>query len=214
MVALRCSLLKCNGLIHLCQATDGGLGLIGLRELILTFVIPDFSGYCLLFQINIQITVHPLRDTRTKFKNCNLTLLYKPPGYTTPPFWAPTAVRVVFFDGCGFVLFQLGVLALISVANKHTGLLATTWMDLDITILSEVSQRKTHTIWYHLYIESKNKKYKWIYLQNRNGLTNFESKPMVTEGKLGKDKIGVWDFHIHTTGMLSRFSHVQLFANL
>ena len=32
---------------------------------------------------------------------------------------------------------------------------AATWMDLDIIILSEVSKRKTNTIWYHLYVESK-----------------------------------------------------------
>ena len=31
---------------------------------------------------------------------------------------------------------------------------AATWMDLEIIILSEVSQRKTNTI-YHLYVESK-----------------------------------------------------------
>ena len=30
-----------------------------------------------------------------------------------------------------------------------------TWMDLEILILSEVSQRKTNTIEYHLYVESK-----------------------------------------------------------
>ena len=32
---------------------------------------------------------------------------------------------------------------------------AATWMDLEIVILSEVSQRKTNTILYHLYMESK-----------------------------------------------------------
>ena len=32
---------------------------------------------------------------------------------------------------------------------------ATTWMDLKIIITSEVSQRKTNTIWYCLYVESK-----------------------------------------------------------
>ena len=32
---------------------------------------------------------------------------------------------------------------------------ATTWMDLKIVLLSEVSQRKTNIIWYHLYVESK-----------------------------------------------------------
>ena len=51
-------------------------------------------------------------------------------------------MTVVFFDGCGFVLFQLGVLALISVAKKHTGLSAATWMDLEIIIVNEVSPRQ------------------------------------------------------------------------
>ena len=30
-----------------------------------------------------------------------------------------------------------------------------TWMDLENITLSEVSQRDTNTIWYHLYVESK-----------------------------------------------------------
>ena len=34
---------------------------------------------------------------------------------------------------------------------------ATTWIDLQIVILSEISQRKTNTIWHHLYVESKKK---------------------------------------------------------
>ena len=33
--------------------------------------------------------------------------------------------------------------------------LAATWMDLDIIIISEVSQRKINTIRYHLHAESK-----------------------------------------------------------
>ena len=36
---------------------------------------------------------------------------------------------------------------------------AATWMDLEIIILSEVSQTKTNIIWYHLYAESKKKSY-------------------------------------------------------
>ena len=35
---------------------------------------------------------------------------------------------------------------MINVAKKHTGLFPTTWMDIDIIILSEVSQRKTNII--------------------------------------------------------------------
>ena len=33
-----------------------------------------------------------------------------------------------------------------------------TWTDLEILVLSEVSQRKTNIIWYHLYAEPKKKK--------------------------------------------------------
>ena len=32
---------------------------------------------------------------------------------------------------------------------------ATTWMDLESIMLSEISQRKTNTLCYHLYMESK-----------------------------------------------------------
>ena len=34
--------------------------------------------------------------------------------------------------------------------------LVVTWMDPKNMILSEVEQRKTNTIWYHLYVEPKN----------------------------------------------------------
>ena len=34
---------------------------------------------------------------------------------------------------------------------------AATWMDLEGTMLSEISQRKTNTVYYHLFVESKNK---------------------------------------------------------
>ena len=33
---------------------------------------------------------------------------------------------------------------------------AATWMDMEIHILSEVNQRKTNTVWYLTYVESKN----------------------------------------------------------
>ena len=32
---------------------------------------------------------------------------------------------------------------------------AATWMDLEVIMLSEISQRKINTVWYHLYVESK-----------------------------------------------------------
>ena len=34
---------------------------------------------------------------------------------------------------------------------------ATTWMDLEGIMLSEVRQRKIYSIWFHLYTESKKK---------------------------------------------------------
>ena len=37
---------------------------------------------------------------------------------------------------------------------------ATTWIDLEVVILREVSQRKTNTICHHLYVESKTGGYK------------------------------------------------------
>ena len=37
------------------------------------------------------------------------------------------------------------------------------WMDLEIIILSEVSQTKTSIIWYHLYVEAKNDSNELIY---------------------------------------------------
>ena len=32
---------------------------------------------------------------------------------------------------------------------------AATWMGLEFVILSEASQRKTNTVWYHLFVEYK-----------------------------------------------------------
>ena len=57
--------------------------------------------------------------------------------------------------------------------------LAATWMDLEMIILSEVSQRQTSYDITSLWILKKG--YKGIYLQNRNRLVDFE-KFMVTKG--------------------------------
>ena len=89
---------------------------------------------------------------------------------------------------------------------------AATWMDLEMIILSEVSQtekdkhhitllicgrerriltnRPPGSTWYCLYVESKIR-HKWTYLQNR--LTDIENSLMVPKGKGGRDKLGVWD---------------------
>ena len=44
------------------------------------------------------------------------------------------------------------------------------------------------------YMWNLKKLYKWIYLQNRNRLTDTENKLMVTKGESGgRDKLGIWD---------------------
>ena len=63
---------------------------------------------------------------------------------------------------------------------------AVTWMDLEIVILSEGSQRRRNIGWHPLYVESKKKKWcKWTYLQNRNRLINLDKESVVARGKDG-----------------------------
>ena len=70
------------------------------------------------------------------------------------------------------------------------------WMDLEIIILSEVSQKEKDK--YHMisliYVESKIG-HKWTYLGNTNIFTDIENKLMVSKGERGwgRDKLGVWD---------------------
>ena len=63
---------------------------------------------------------------------------------------------------------------------------AVTWMHLEIITLRVVSQRKTNTTWYHLYVESKIW-HKWTYLRNRNRLTDIENRLVVAK----RDELGV-----------------------
>ena len=76
--------------------------------------------------------------------------------------------------------------------------LAATWIDLEIIIVSEVSQTekdKYHMISLYMW-NLKKKRYKWTYLQNRNRPTDIdrENKLMVTKGeRQGRDKLGGWD---------------------
>ena len=61
---------------------------------------------------------------------------------------------------------------------------AATWIDLEIIILSEVRQRQTNTIWYHLYVKSLDK----------FRLTDTEHRFMAAKGEWqGRDGVGVWD---------------------
>ena len=56
-----------------------------------------------------------------------------------------------------------------------------TWINLEIIIVSEVSQRK---ISYNItYMWNLKKWDKWNYLQNRNRLSDFENKLWLSKGK-------------------------------
>ena len=57
---------------------------------------------------------------------------------------------------------------------------AATWINLDIIILSEVSQTKTD-IWYHLYVKSK--KMTQMNLFTKQKQTHIGNQLMVTKGK-------------------------------
>ena len=66
-----------------------------------------------------------------------------------------------------------------AIKNNEIMPFVATWMDLEIIILREISQRKMSIIQYHLY---------------GNRLTDLENKLMVTKGERWRgDKLGVWN---------------------
>ena len=77
---------------------------------------------------------------------------------------------------------------------------AATWMQLKIIILSEVSQRKTNIMCYHLYLESKIW-HKRTYLWNRNRHTGIENKLMVAKRKWGQEGTD-WEFGVNRCKLL------------
>ena len=69
-----------------------------------------------------------------------------------------------------------------AIKRKEIIPFATTWMQLEIITLNEVRKRKTNTIWYHLYVESKIW-HKWTYLWNR--IRDIENRLVVAKGEGG-----------------------------
>ena len=75
---------------------------------------------------------------------------------------------------------------------------AATWMDLEMTILSEVRQRKSIIIWYYLHVKSL-KKMQMNYKIETD--SDFESELTVTKVNKrgeGRDGLWVWDWHVDT----------------
>ena len=72
---------------------------------------------------------------------------------------------------------------------------AATWMDLEIIILSEVSQIKTNVVSCHLYVKSK----KMIQMNLFTKLSQTHRPRKQTYGyqsgqrRMGGDKLGAWD---------------------
>ena len=69
-------------------------------------------------------------------------------------------------------------------------LFTTAWIELENIMLSQISQRKTNTIWSYLYVKSK-KQNKWAKEKKgdrdktRNRLLTIENKLMVIRGDVG-----------------------------
>ena len=73
---------------------------------------------------------------------------------------------------------------------------AATWTDLEITIRSEVKSNRERQIYDITYTWNLKKK------KDTNGLIyKTENKLMVNKagGRVGGDKLGPWDYEIHTT---------------
>ena len=74
--------------------------------------------------------------------------------------WAP---------GSPLVYIQWTITRSVIMPNKIMPF-ATTWMDLETVILSEVSHRRRNIVWHSLYVASKKKWYKWTYKTKRDRL--------------------------------------------
>ena len=88
---------------------------------------------------------------------------------------------------------------LLSHEKEWNNGISATWMDLEIIIVSEINQTEKDK--YHMIsllggIFKKNDVIKWVYLQNRNRLTDIENKLTnlwLPKGKGGRDRFGIWD---------------------
>lgn len=66
-----------------------------------------------------------------------------------------------------------------------------TWMGLENPMLSEISQTKTNTVRYNLYVASKKKKNQMhVYAKQKQNQGQRKSRDYKREQ--GRDKLGVW----------------------
>ena len=69
-----------------------------------------------------------------------------------------------------------------------------TWMNLEMIVLGEVSQRKTNIIWYRLYVESKKMIQMNLFTeQKQTHRLRKQTYGYQSEKGVGRDKLEVWD---------------------
>ena len=88
---------------------------------------------------------------------------------------------------------------------------AAIWMELEILNPSEISQtvkEKHHMI----FVSNLKKRIQMNFLRNRNRLTDFENKLMVTKGNRcrGRDGLRLWGWHMHMEvyGMIGQWGPI------
>ena len=88
---------------------------------------------------------------------------------------------------------------------KKTELFVEMWMELEVVIQSEVSQRK-YSI--NAYMWNLEKWYRWSYLQSRNRDTEVETKYMDTKrGKGREEDLGDWYWHIYIIDIMYKIDN-------
>ena len=80
----------------------------------------------------------------------------------------------------------------LALRKKGAMSFAATWIHLEIIVLSEVSQIKTNTLWYNLYVESKIQ-HKW----NRSQLTDIVNRSVAAKWE-GIRSLGLADTNYYT----------------
>ena len=139
-----------------------------------------------LRKVNIELPYYPaisllgiyLDKTFTEKDTC--TPMFIPALFTTAKTWkqpkCPTR------DEWIKKVWYIHTMEYYSTTKKNKIMpFAATWMNQRL-ILSELSQKKTNTTWYHLHLES-NTWHKWNYLQKRNKLMDVENRFVVAKGE-------------------------------
>ena len=89
-----------------------------------------------------------------------------------------------------------------SAIKKNEMRFVATWMDLEV-IINKWSKSNTNIICYHLHVESKKTIQMNLFTKQKHTHRLWKQTYSYQRGKgerwRGGDKLGVWDWHIHTT---------------